>query len=181
MDPRRTEVEQAEHDRSRRNEFYDRGVIAKGDKRINPAMKRTAYEFDQWRHTQPSHHIDEGAFLNNLEREERLTGKWSYPEGHPRRVAYESGSTPEYEETKHIPGMYGESPEAPSRAQEPSAPRVTPMRPSAAPPAPKMIAPVRTNRYAASCTSCGQSVGVGEGKLERTSSGWSTTHYPKCP
>lgn len=176
--PRRNEVEEAEHTRSLRNEFYDHGRVPKADKHINPAMKRTAYEYDEWRRTQTSHHRDEGAFLNNLEGEEKVTGNWSYPPGHPRRTALEAGKDPDYVALKAAGSFDAEPPVSP---QEPMVQREVPLARSAPPRPPQAAAAVRPNRYPGTCPNCGSQVGPGEGKLERTATGWSTSHHPRCP
>lgn len=177
--PRRTEEEELATRRSRRNEFYDKGVYPKGDKPVNPERMKTAYDYDTWRHTVPSHHRDEGAFLNNLESEERASGKSSYPAGHPRRVALEAGKNPDMEDLRSK-GSFGAS-AASQRPLEGFAAQETLLGSTAAPRAPRVAPALRTNHFPTRCASCGYEVKPGDGSVTKTSGAYQTRHYPQCP
>jgi hypothetical protein len=167
--PPKTPAEEAERERTRRNRFYDVGAHPKGDYQLNPKRLRTAYEYQQWSTSQKTHHINEGAYLDMLEREEREMGTTSYPQGHPRRHAALHG----------IPS--GSYPFAPRGPSEPvSEPARTP-RQELINAAAGDRAPIRANRFAATCATCGRNVPPGEGRIERQATGYVTVHHPVCP
>jgi hypothetical protein len=126
-------------------------------------MKRTAYEFSQWARRQKVHHVQEGGYLGMLEREERLTGQSSYPEGHPRRENALSGAQPPLP-----PAARRGASEAPSGGLSPQEEIV---RKASGP-----AAPIRANRFAVPCARGDGVVQPGEGRMERTATEWVTVH-----
>jgi hypothetical protein len=119
--------------------------------------------------------MDEGAFLGNLEQEERSSGQWSYPAGHPRRVALEAGKDPDSEALR-ASGALDRHPEAPSRSLKPLKSEKGGQMSFRLGGSSRVTSATRTNRWETPCDTCGEPVYPGEGKVERTSTGWSTSH-----
>ena len=180
--PPRTPKQEAEQSRRIRHNIFAAGAYPYGEKRINPARKETAYDYDTWSKTQQSHSIHEGALRDQLEAEERALGQSSYPEGHPRREGairgYKAGRTVK-DVIASQEGRLNPQAQAPGRAGTGF---------GDAPPAPRTKGeitepeePVRVNRFRAKCASCGEDILVGQGKMVRQPTRWVTVHNPKCP
>jgi hypothetical protein len=169
--PPKTPEEEARQERARRNNFFDVGAWPKGDRPINPKMKRTAYEYFEWTRSREAnpHHIQEGAYLGMLEREEAAMGYSSYPQGHPRRYAALHGISPGAAPPGHREPSRGFS-ESFSGPMEELVQRAAGDQ-----------APVRVNRMTETCARCHKLVQPGEGRMEREASGWVTYHHPECP
>jgi hypothetical protein len=182
--PPRTPQQEAEQTRRIRNNIFASGAYPYGERRINPARKQTAHEYDQWTKTQQSHSIHEGAYRDMLEAEERNLGQTSYPEGNPRRETairgHKAGRT-----VKDVIASQEErlNPRAPESAPERTGTGFGESPPAARPKVgvTEPEEPVRVNRFRAKCASCGEDILVGQGKMVRQPTRWTTVHNPKCP
>jgi hypothetical protein len=81
----RSEADEAAMQRRIRHNIFASGAYPYGEKQLNPKRKETAHEYSEWTKTQASHSINDGAYRDMLEAEERHLGTTSYPPGHPRR------------------------------------------------------------------------------------------------